>query len=79
MPSLFGITLFILYNPKGRTRRLTDRARTSELPAFTTFVRGIRADYTEEHINRLKFINRQGYDGCASFDLLKRRGLPLTT
>ena len=68
-----------------------DRAKASELPAFVTFVRGIRADYaavkaafslewsngpTEGHVNRLKFIKRQGY-GSASFDLLKRRVLPL--
>ncbi|MES2460823.1 MAG: ISL3 family transposase [Armatimonadota bacterium] len=68
-----------------------DRAKASELPAFVTFVRGIRADYAavkaafslewsngpvEGHVNRLKFIKRQGY-GSASFDLLKRRVLPL--
>ena len=55
-------------------------------------VRGIRSDYAavqaafslewsngpvEGHVNRLKFIKRQGY-GRASFDLLKRRVLPLT-
>ena len=68
-----------------------DRAKASELPAFVTFVRGIRSDYAavkaaftlewsngpvEGHVNRLKFIKRQGY-GRASFDLLKRRVLPL--
>jgi len=68
-----------------------DRAKASELPAFATFVRGIRADYAavkaaftlewsngpvEGHVNRLKFIKRQGY-GRAGFDLLKRRVLPL--
>jgi len=30
----------------------------------------------EGHVNRLKFIKRQGY-GRAGFDLLKRRVLPL--
>lgn len=69
-----------------------ERAKASELPAFATFVRGIRADYAavkaafslpwsngpvEGHVNRLKFIKRQGYGG-ASFDLLKRRVLPLS-
>ncbi len=68
-----------------------DKAKASELPAFTTFVRGIRADYaavkaafsfewsngpTEGHVNRLKFIKRQGY-GSASFEFLKRRVLTL--
>lgn len=67
-------------------------AKASELPAFVSFVRGIRADYAavkaafslewsngpvEGHVNRLKFIKRQGY-GSASFDLLKRRVLRLT-
>ncbi len=68
-----------------------ETAKASELPAFVTFVRGIRADYAavqaafslewsngpvEGHVNRLKFIKQQGY-GRASFDLLKRRVLPL--
>lgn len=68
-----------------------ERAKASNLSAFATFVRGIRADYdavksaftlewsngpVEGHVNRLKFIKRQGY-GRAKFDLLKRRVLPL--
>ena len=68
-----------------------ERAKASELPDFGTFVRGIRSDFeavksafslewsngpTEGHVNRLKFIKRQGY-GRASFALLKRRVLPL--
>ena len=68
-----------------------DTAQASGLPAFLTFVRGIRSDYdavkaafslpwsngpTEGHVNRLKFLKRQGY-GRASFDLLRRRVLPL--
>jgi transposase len=68
-----------------------ERAKASGLPGFATFVRGIRSDYdaviaafslpwsngaTEGHVNRLKFIKRQGY-GRASFDLLRRRVLPL--
>ncbi len=70
-----------------------ERAKASGLSGFGTFVRGIRSDYdaviaafslpwsnepTEGHVNRLKFIKRQGY-GRASFDLLKRRVLPLPT
>lgn len=66
-------------------------AKASGVPGFATFVRGIRSDYdavvaafslpwsngpTEGHVNRLKFIKRQGY-GRASFDLLRRRVLPL--
>jgi len=31
---------------------------------------------TEGHVNRLKFLKRQGY-GRAGFDLLRRRVLPL--
>jgi transposase len=61
------------------------------LAAFVTFARGIRSDQaavkaafslpwsngpTEGHVNRLKFIKRQGY-GRAGFELLKRRVLPL--
>jgi transposase len=68
-----------------------ERAKASGLPGFESFVRGVRSDYaavkaafslewsngpTEGHVNRLKFIKRQGY-GRASFDLLKRRVLPL--
>ena len=68
-----------------------ERAGASGLPAFATFVRGIRADIeavraaftlewsngpTEGNVNRLKFIKRQGY-GRAGFDLLRRRILPL--
>ena len=68
-----------------------ERAGASGLPAFATFVRGIRADMeavraaftlewsngpTEGNVNRLKFIKRQGY-GRAGFDLLRRRILPL--
>nr|MDQ2686781.1 ISL3 family transposase [Armatimonadota bacterium] len=68
-----------------------ERAGTSDLSAFATFVRGIRADIqavraafslewsngpTEGNVNRLKFIKRQGY-GRAGFDLLRRRVLPL--
>lgn len=68
-----------------------ERAKSSGLSAFATFVRGIRADLeavkaafslpwsngpVEGHVNRLKFIKRQGY-GRASFELLKRRVLPL--
>jgi transposase len=68
-----------------------ERAKESGLIGFSSFVRGIRADYaavaasfsmewsngpTEGHVNRLKFIKRQGY-GRASFDLLRRRVLPL--
>ena len=63
--------------------------RAVSLPS--TFARGIAADRsavtvdfslpwsngpTEGHVNRLKFIKRQGY-GWASFELLKRRVLPL--
>lgn len=69
-----------------------ERAKESGIVGFSSFVRGIRADYSavkeafslewsngpvEGHVNRLKFIKRQGY-GRASFDLLKRRVLPLT-
>jgi len=68
-----------------------ERAGSSDLSAFATFVRGIRADIeamraaftlewsngpTEGNVNRLKFIKRQGY-GRAGFDLLRRRVLPL--
>jgi transposase len=68
-----------------------ERAMGSGLSAFTTYVRGIRADMeavraafalewsngpTEGHVNRLKFLKRQGY-GRAGFDLLRRRVLPL--
>ena len=68
-----------------------ESAKASGLPGFESSVRGVRADYdavlasfsqpwsngpTEGHVNRLKFIKRQGY-GRASFDLLKRRVLPL--
>ena len=68
-----------------------DRAKESGLPCFATFVRGLLSDKaaiegafslswsngpTEGHVNRLKFIKRQGY-GRAKFDLLKRRVLPL--
>ena len=67
-----------------------ETAKGSSLALFASFVRGIRADYaavkaaftlewsngpTEGHVNRLKFIKRQGY-GQAGFDLLKRRVLP---
>ena len=67
------------------------RAQASGLAAFVTFARGIRSDQaavkaafslpwsngpTEGHVNRLKFIKRQGY-GRAGFELLKRRVLPL--
>lgn len=67
------------------------RAKASGLPCFATFVRGLLSDKaaikgafslswsngpTEGHVNRLKFIKRQGY-GRAKFDLLKRRVLPL--
>ena len=70
-----------------------ERAKASRLSCFATFVRGILADKaaveaaftyewsngpTEGHVNRLKFIKRQGY-GRASFDLLKRRVLPLVS
>lgn len=66
-------------------------AKESGLVGFSSFVRGIRSDYAavvaafsmewsngpvEGHVNRLKFIKRQGY-GSAIFDLLKRRVLPL--
>ena len=66
-----------------------DRAKA--LPGFASFVRGLRMDLsavmaaftlewsngpTEGHVNRLKFVKRQGY-GRASFELLKRRVLPL--
>ena len=66
-------------------------AEASDLPAFAPFVRGIRADIeavraaftlewsnrpTEGHVNRVKFLKRQGY-GRAGFDLLRRRVLPL--
>ena len=69
-----------------------ERAKESGLVGFSSFARGIRADYaaviasfsmewsngpTEGHVNRLKFIKRQGY-GSAGFDLLKRRVLPLS-
>ncbi len=68
-----------------------ERAKASGLPCFATFVRGLLSDKaavaaaltyewsngpTEGHVNRLKFIKRQGY-GRAGFDLLKRRVLPL--
>lgn len=67
------------------------RVKSSGLSCFGTFARGILADKaaveaafryewsngpTEGHVNRLKFIKRQGY-GRAGFDLLKRRVLPL--
>ena len=66
-------------------------AKGTGLPAFVSFVRGIRMDLAaveaafslewsngpvEGHVNRLKFIKRQGY-GRAGFDLLRRRVLPL--
>jgi len=75
----------------GELEAWLERAGTSDLPAFATFVRGIRADIeavqaafalewsngpTEGNVNRLKFIKRQGY-GRAGFDLLRRRVLPL--
>jgi transposase len=68
-------------------------AKASGLSCFATFVRGLLSDKaaiegafslewsngpTEGHVNRLKFIKRQGY-GRAGFDLLKRRVLPLPT
>jgi transposase len=68
-----------------------EQAKASGLATFATFVRGIRSDQaavlaafslpwsngpTEGHVNRLKFLKRQGY-GRASFDLLRRRVLPL--
>jgi transposase len=68
-----------------------ERAGSSDLFAFATFVRGIRADIaavraafilewsngpTEGNVNRLKFLKRQGYRR-AGFDLLRRRVLPL--
>ncbi|MBB6054095.1 ISL3 family transposase [Armatimonas rosea] len=68
-----------------------ERASTSGCPSFASFSRGIRSDLaavesafslewsngpTEGNVNRLKFVKRQGY-GRASFDLLKRRVLPL--
>jgi transposase len=68
-------------------------AKGSGLPAFMSFVRGVLSDYSavkaaftlewsngpvEGHVNRLKFIKRQGY-GRASFELLRRRVLPLPT
>ena len=68
-------------------------AQSSGFSCFVSFVLGIRADYaavvaafslewsngpTEGNVNRLKFIKRQGY-GRASFELLRRRVLPLPT
>ena len=68
------------------------RAKESKLTEFVTFARGIEADLvaveaaitekwsngpTEGHVNRLKFVKRQGY-GRAGFALLKARVLPLT-
>ena len=68
-----------------------ERAKASGLTSFATFVRGLVSDKAaieaafslawsngpvEGHVNRLKFIKRQGY-GRADFDLLKRRVLPL--
>ena len=67
------------------------RAKSSGLSDFATFARGIEQDQaaveaafseswsngpTEGHVNRLKLIKRQGY-GRASFELLRRRVLPL--
>ena len=69
------------------------RAKGSGLSDFATFARGIEQDRaaveaalspswsngpTEGHVNRLKLIKRQGY-GRASFELLKRRVLPLAS
>ena len=69
------------------------RAKSSGLSDFATFARGIEQDRaaveaalsqswsngpTEGHVNRLKLIKRQGY-GRASFELLKRRVLPLAS
>ncbi|WP_309709583.1 transposase [Armatimonas sp.] len=68
-----------------------EKAKDTGLPSFVSFVRGIRMDLAaveaafslpwsngpvEGHVNRLKFIKRQGY-GRASFELLRRRVLPL--
>lgn len=68
-----------------------ESAKSSGLSCFASFVRGVRTDYAaveaafslpwsngpvEGHVNRLKFIKRQGY-GRASFELLRRRVLPL--
>lgn len=68
-----------------------ESAKSSGLPCFASFVRGVRTDYAaveaafslpwsngpvEGHVNCLKFIKRQGY-GRASFELLRRRVLPL--
>jgi transposase len=61
----------------------------SDVPELQRFAVGLRRDYAavvaglslpwsngpvEGHVNRLKFIKRQGY-GRAGFDLLKRRVL----
>jgi transposase len=66
-----------------------EQALASALPAFRSFVNGVRRDYAavkaglslkwstgpvEGHINRLKFIKRQMY-GRAKFDLLRLRVL----
>ena len=68
-----------------------EQAKSSGLSAFMTFARGIQLDLlaveaafsldwsngpVEGHVNRLKFLKRQGY-GRASFALLRRRVLPL--
>ncbi len=68
-----------------------EQAKGSGMPSFMSFVRGVLSDYSavkaaftldwsngpvEGHVNRLKFIKRQGY-GRASFELLRRRVLPL--
>lgn len=100
VPALFlGRNLVVTFKDMMRRRaseELEDwleSAKGSGLVGFSSFVRGIRADYaavkaafslewsngpTEGHVNRLKFIKRQGY-GRASFDLLKQRVLPLPT
>ena len=74
-----------------RSATLAATRKESDLTEFVTFARGIEADLaaveaaitekwsngpTEGHVNRLKFVKRQGY-GRAGFDLLKARVLPL--
>lgn len=66
-----------------------ERAANSALPAFHSFVAGLRRDYsavkaglslpwsqdqTEGQVNRLKFLKRQSF-GRANFDLLRLRVL----
>ena len=74
----------------GQLSSWLEKTASSGLTDFVTFVRGVEADRpaveaavteswsngpTEGHVNRLKFIKRQGY-GRAKFDLLKARTLP---